>query len=341
MKKPENYTTDIHQRPLRDIRISVTDRCNFRCSYCMPAEIFGSDYAFLEKSKLLTFEEITKLVRIFRKLGVEKVRITGGEPLIRKELHTLIYMIHQIPGIQDIALTTNGSLLKQHAAKLKKNHLDRVTVSLDSLDDDRFAQMNGVGYKVQPVLDGIEAAHQAGFPVKINMVVKKGYNDQDILPMADYFKKKGHILRFIEFMDVGNTNGWKLDQVYPNKQIRDLIHQTMPLQSIDANYFGEVASRYRYEESDSEVGFISSVTNPFCSSCTRARLSAEGMLYTCLFASKGYDLRTPLREGASDEELEQLISHLWSRRDDHYSEERLSETPGLKKKKIEMSHIGG
>lgn len=341
MTHQQNTLSDKYQRPLRDIRISVTDRCNFRCSYCMPAEIFGADFPFLDKSKLLSFEEITRLVRVFQELGVEKVRITGGEPLLRKELHVLIHKIGQISGIQDIALTTNGSLLKKHAINLKKNHLNRVTVSLDSLDDERFAQMNGVGHKVQPVLDGIEAAHKAGFPVKINMVVKKGFNEQDILPMAAYFKKKGHILRFIEYMDVGNSNGWKLDQVYSNKQIRDLIHQTMPLEPIDPNYFGEVANRYRYQGTDTEIGFISSVTNPFCSSCTRARLSAEGMLYTCLFASQGHDLRTPLRDGINDEELKHLISELWRLRDDHYSEERLKNTKELKKKKIEMSHIGG
>jgi cyclic pyranopterin phosphate synthase len=334
-------TEDHHQRPLRDLRISVTDRCNFRCSYCMPAEIFGIDYPFLEKSKLLTFEECTRLVRIFQKLGVEKIRITGGEPLLRKDLPVLIEMIHNIEGIQDIALTTNGSLLKKQANALKSNHLQRVTVSLDSLDNERFGQMNGVGYEVQPVLEGIEAAKQAGLSVKINMVVKKGFNDQDILPMARYFKEKGHILRFIEFMDVGTTNGWKLDQVVPSQHIKDLIHAEMPLEPVDPNYYGEVASRYRYSDTDTEIGFISSVTQAFCSSCTRARLSSEGKLYTCLFASEGHDLRTPLREGASDDEIEQMARKLWSSRKDRYSEDRLNQTLQLKNKKIEMSHIGG
>lgn len=332
---------DQYNRPLRDLRISVTDRCNFRCSYCMPAEIFNKDYPFLKRDKLLTFEEITRLVRIFAKLGVEKIRLTGGEPLLRKQLPHLITMINEIPGIQDIALTTNGSLLKDMAKSLKAAHLKRITVSLDSLDDARFSLMNGVGYKVQPVLDGIEAAANEGLPVKINMVVKKGINEHDILPMSEYFRKKGHNLRFIEYMDVGNSNGWKLDQVVPSKQIMELIDSQTPLEAMDPNYYGEVAQRYRYLGSDTEVGFISSVTQAFCSTCTRARLSAEGQLYTCLFASEGHDLRTLLRSETEDLAVNKMISDIWKVREDRYSENRLYNTPDLKKDKVEMSHIGG
>ncbi len=338
---PELSPTDQYNRPLRDLRISVTDRCNFRCSYCMPAEIFNKDYPFLKRDKLLSFEEITRLVRIFAKLGVEKIRITGGEPLLRKQLPLLITMINEVPGIRDIALTTNGSMLKAMAKSLKAAQLKRITVSLDSLDDSRFSLMNGVGFKVQPVLDGIEAAAGEGLPVKINMVVKKGINEQDILPMSDYFRNKGHNLRFIEYMDVGNSNGWKLDQVVPSKQIMQLIHAESPLEAIDANYYGEVAQRYRYKGTNTEIGFISSVTQAFCSSCTRARLSAEGQLYTCLFASQGHDLRTFLRTGSEDLDIEKTITHIWHNREDRYSENRLFHTPGLKKDKVEMSHIGG
>ncbi|HEY0827235.1 MAG TPA: GTP 3',8-cyclase MoaA [Bacilli bacterium] len=338
---PDLSPTDSYNRPLRDLRISVTDRCNFRCSYCMPAEIFNKDYPFLERDKLLSFEEITRLVRLFAKLGVEKIRITGGEPLLRKQLPLLISMIHEVPGIRDIALTTNGSLLKDMAKSLKAAHLRRISVSLDSLDDTRFSLMNGVGFKVQPVLDGIEAAAAEGLPVKINMVVKKGINEQDILPMSEYFRMKGHNLRFIEYMDVGNSNGWKLDQVVPSKQIMELIHAEFPLEAMDSNYYGEVAERYRYKGTPAEIGFISSVTQAFCSSCTRARLSAEGQLYTCLFASQGHDLRTLLRDESEDLALEKKISHIWQVREDRYSEDRLHHTPGLKKDKVEMSHIGG
>lgn len=328
-------------RPLRDLRISVTDRCNFRCTYCMPAEIFGADYAFLEKNKLLSFEELTRLTDIFTNLGVEKIRLTGGEPLMRGELHKLITMINEIDGVQDIALTTNGSLLAKKASALKLAGLNRVTVSLDSLDDSRFALMNGVGYKVKSVLDAIETAAEAGLPIKINMVVKKGSNESDILPMARYFKEKGHTLRFIEFMDVGNTNGWKLDQVLPSRAIMEMIHAEMSLEPIESNYYGEVASRYRYVGTDVEIGLISSVTQAFCATCTRARLSAEGRFYTCLFASDGVDLRTPIREGADDAALEQLIRDTWLKREDRYSEIRLSHTPSAGIKKAEMSYLGG
>lgn len=332
---------DSMNRPLRDLRISVTDRCNFRCTYCMPAEIFGAGYMFMEKEKLLTFEEIVRLAEIFTKLGVEKIRLTGGEPLLREELPKLIAMIDGVKGVRDIALTTNGSMLGRLATELKRAGLRRVTVSLDSLDDAHFAMMNGISYTVRPILESIEAAAQAGLPVKINMVVKRGVNEDDILPMARYFKEKGHTLRFIEYMDVGNTNGWKLDQVVPSRTIVEKIHAEMPLEPVAANYYGEVASRYRYVGSDAEIGLISSVTQAFCATCTRARLSAEGRLYTCLFASQGVDLRTPLREGASDEDLEKLIRSIWLKREDRYSEKRLSQTPGILTKKAEMSYLGG
>ncbi|MGF9910875.1 GTP 3',8-cyclase MoaA [Brevibacillus porteri] len=333
---------DLRNRPLRDLRISVTDKCNFRCRYCMPAEIFGPDFEFLPQSKLLTFEEITRLTQIFTSLGVGKIRITGGEPLMRRNLPELIRMIREVEGVQDIAMTTNGSLLSRHAQALKEAGLDRVTVSLDSLDNERFGMLNGRGYQVDAVLEGIRVAADVGLTIKINMVVQRGVNDQDILPMARYFREQGHTLRFIEFMDVGNSNGWRLDQVVPSREIVRLIHEEMPLVATEANYYGEVASRYRYEGSDQEIGLISSVTQAFCSTCTRARLSAEGKLYNCLFASSGDDLREPVRDGRTDEELRELIRAIWERRDVRYSEERLSETPGLtKREKVEMSHIGG
>ncbi|UFJ42576.1 GTP 3',8-cyclase MoaA [Brevibacillus humidisoli] len=338
----EKQTTDSLRRPLRDLRISVTDKCNFRCQYCMPAELFGSDYQFLPQDKLLRFEELTRLSGIFTSLGVEKIRITGGEPLLRRDLPRLISMLHEVEGVRDIAMTTNGSLLAKHAQALKQAGLGRVTVSLDSLDNARFKQINARGYQVETVLEGIEAAAAAGLPVKINMVVQKGVNEQDILPMARYFRNKGHILRFIEYMDVGNSNGWRLDQVIPSRQIVQMIDAEMPLEPVDPNYYGEVATRYRYRGTGAEIGLISSVTQAFCATCTRARLSAEGKLYTCLFASTGVDLREPLREGATDRELRELITGIWRERADRYSEERLQNTDGLtKRKKVEMSHIGG
>jgi len=335
-------TKDSLGRPLRDLRISVTDKCNFRCRYCMPAEIFGPDYPFLPQQSLLTFEEITRLVKLFARQGVEKIRITGGEPLLRKNLPALIEMISQVEGVQDIAMTTNGSLLAEQAHALKAAGLHRVTVSLDSLDDERFGQINGRGYAVATVLRGIEAAADAGMKVKINMVVQKGVNDQDILPMARYFREQGHILRFIEFMDVGNSNGWNMAQVVPSREIVRMIHEEMPLEPVEPNYFGEVASRYRYKGSLQEIGLISSVTQAFCSTCTRARLSAEGKLYTCLFASNGEDLRGPLRDGWTDEQLTAKITEIWAGRADRYSEERWKHTEELhRRKKVEMSHIGG
>jgi len=307
----------------------------------MPEEIFHKDFQFLPKEKLLSFEEIERLTRIFVNMGVEKIRLTGGEPLLRKDVTVLIQKISQIEGVKDIALTTNGSLLEKFALPLKEAGLDRVSVSLDSLDDDRFGYMNGRGVKVSTVLKGIEAAQKAGLGVKVNMVVQKGATDQDILPMAGYFKEAGITLRFIEFMDVGNANGWELRQVVPSLDILEMINQEMPVEPVEADYFGEVAKRYRYQGTETEIGFISSVTQAFCSSCTRARLSAEGFIYMCLFATEGIDLRSRLRDGTNDEELAYYIQQLWSHRKERYSEERLSATEGLPRKKVEMSHIGG
>lgn len=335
-----NRSDDQWNRPLRDLRISVIDRCNFRCRYCMPEEIFGHDYPFLPKEKILTFEEITRLSRIFVSLGVTKLRITGGEPLLRKNLSLLIHSLTQLDGVEDIAMTTNGVFLPKYAVALREAGLKRVTVSLDSLDDDRFRQMNGGRSSVKAVLDGIEAAAQAGMQVKINMVVQKGFNDQDIVSMADYFQKKKHILRFVEFMDVGNTNGWKLDQVVSKQQIIEAIHEHMPLEPVPPQYKGEVATRYRYQDRDGEIGIISSVTDAFCSTCTRARISAEGSLYTCLFASQGYKLRAMLRSEQSDDEIRAYIERVWRERTDRYSEDRLNHTQQATSK-IEMSHIGG
>ncbi len=328
-------------RPLRDLRISVTDRCNFRCRYCMPEEIFGPDYSFLSNDKILSFNEIERLTRLFVSLGVKKLRITGGEPLLRKNLPELIERLNNIEGVEDIGLTTNGSLLKKFAGDLYKAGLSRVTVSLDSLEEERFAYMNGNRGKVKTVLEGIQAASEAGMEIKINMVVQKGKNEQDILPMALYFKSKKHILRFIEYMDVGNFNGWRLDEVISKQEILETIHKVMPLEPIEANYHGEVATRYRYVNSDQEIGIISSVTDSFCSSCTRARISAEGKLYTCLFASQGHDLRELLRSGQTDKAIIDQIYAIWNIRSDRYSDERLSYTNKKSSPKIEMSHIGG
>lgn len=337
-----NNVKDQLQRPLRDLRISVTDRCNFRCSYCMPAEVFGPDYAFLPNDKILSFEEIERLVKIFVSLGVEKIRITGGEPLLRKDLPTLIRMIHAVDGVKDIAMTTNGALLKKFAQPLKDAGLARVSVSLDSLDEDRFFEMNGRRGKVKTVLEGIEKAAEVGLQVKINMVVKKGVNDQDIVQMAEFFKEKQHILRYIEYMDVGNSNGWRLDDVVSKKDIVDKVNEFSPLQPVDPNYKGEVASRFEYKDQKTEIGVISSVTDSFCSTCSRARISAEGKLYTCLFATKGTDLRELLRGELNDEAITESISSVWENRKDRYSDERNEQTIQERRKtKIEMSHIGG
>lgn len=337
----KSVTLDKLQRPLKDLRISVTDRCNFRCRYCMPEEIFGPDYSFLSNDKILSFDEIERITRIFVSLGVRKLRITGGEPLLRRGLPQLIERLNKIDGVEDIGLTTNGSLLKKFAPDLYKAGLSRVTVSLDSLEEERFFYLNGNRSKVQRVLEGIQAAAEVGMKIKINMVVQKGKNEQDILQMAQYFKKNKHILRFIEYMDVGNYNGWDLKEVVSKQEIVDTIHQVMPLERIEANYAGEVATRYRYIGSDEEMGIISSVTDSFCSSCTRARISAEGKLYTCLFASKGNDLRELLRSEYTDEEITDVVRDIWNKREDRYSDERLSHTSKKRAPKIEMSHIGG
>ncbi|MGM0923550.1 MAG: GTP 3',8-cyclase MoaA [Bacillota bacterium] len=335
----KNSALDSWDRPLRDLRISVTDRCNFRCRYCMPEEIFGPDYSFLSSEKILSFEEIERLAVIFSSLGVKKLRLTGGEPLLRKELPVLIKMLKKVDGIEDIGLTTNGSLLKGFAAELYEAGLRRVTISLDSLNEERFAEMNGRRSKVENILAGIEAAALAGLQVKINMVVQKGVNDEDILPMADYFKAQGHTLRFIEYMDVGNSNGWQLDHVVAKSEILSVIGERHPLNKIPPNYPGEVAERYEYQDQSAEIGIISSVTDSFCSTCSRARISAEGKLYTCLFASKGTDLRQLLRSGKSNMELKSIIREIWNHRSDRYSDERTSET--RQRNKVEMSHIGG
>lgn len=337
----KSVTLDKLQRPLKDLRISVTDRCNFRCRYCMPEEIFGPDYSFLSNDKILSFDEIERITRIFVSLGVRKLRITGGEPLLRRGLPKLIERLNKIDGVEDIGLTTNGSLLKKFAPDLYKAGLSRVTVSLDSLEEERFFYLNGNRSKVQRVLEGIQAATEVGMKIKINMVVQKGKNEQDILQMAQYFKENKHILRFIEYMDVGNYNGWDLKEVVSKQEIVDTIHQVMPLERIEANYSGEVATRYRYIGSDEEIGIISSVTDSFCSSCTRARISAEGKLYTCLFASKGNDLRELLRSEHTDEDITDVVRDIWNNRENRYSDERLNHTNKKTIPKIEMSHIGG
>lgn len=331
--------TDIFGRPLRDLRISVTDRCNFRCTYCMPKEVFGPGYTFLPREKLLTFEEIERLVRVFNGLGIRKIRLTGGEPLLRRDVEQLVAMLHRVPDLE-LTMTTNGSLLAKKAQALKAAGLDRITVSLDALDDATFMAMNDVNFPVQRVLEGIAAADDAGLtPIKVNMVVKKGVNEHSIVPMARYFHGSGHILRFIEFMDVGATNDWRMDDVIPASEIIQRIDAEMPLEPIEPNYRGEVAKRWRYKDGGGEIGLIASVTQPFCGDCTRARLSAEGKLYTCLFASQGFDLRQLLRDGASNDEITEALTEVWQARQDRYSELRTSETAD--RRKIEMSYIGG
>lgn len=331
---------DTFSRPMRDLRISVTDRCNFRCRYCMPKEIFNRDYEFLARDLLLTFEEIQRIVAVFADLGVNKIRITGGEPLLRRNLEDLVGAIKGVGGIDDVTLTTNASLLERKAKLLVAAGLDRVTVSLDSLDNDVFMAMNDVAFSVDDVLAGIDAAAAAGLsPIKINMVVQKGVNDHTVVDMARYFKGSGHIVRYIEYMDVGTTNQWCMDDVVPGKQIVAMISEAFPLQPADPNYTGEVAARWQYADGTGEIGVITSVTQPFCATCTRARISAEGSLYTCLFASGGTDLRSMLRAGASDEELSDVIRSVWTARDDRYSQLRSSRTAGLRK--VEMSYIGG
>jgi cyclic pyranopterin phosphate synthase len=341
---PAGLTPDRLGRPLRDLRISVTDRCNFRCTYCMPKEVFGKDYRFVPHDQLLSFEEIARLAKIFAEHGIEKIRLTGGEPLLRRNVERLIEMLAAITlpngeGIE-LTLTTNASLLAKKARALKDAGLRRVTVSLDALDDPTFMAMNDADFPVAKVLAGIDAADAAGLaPVKINMVVKRGVNEHSILPMARRFKGSGHVLRFIEFMDVGATNGWRMDDVIPSREIIRMIGAHMPLDPIDPNYPGEVAERWRYRDGSGEIGVISSVTQAFCRSCTRARISTEGMLYTCLFATSGYDFRALLRGGKSDAEIRAAIAAVWGARDDRYSEFRTAET--TKQRKIEMSYIGG
>ncbi len=331
---------DAFQRPLRDLRISVTDRCNFRCTYCMPREVFGPDYQFLQRSELLTYEEIVRLSRIFIEHGIEKIRITGGEPLVRRDLDHLIGQLAPLDGLKDLTLTTNGSLLRAQAGKLATAGLTRVTVSLDSLDDDTFKAMNDANVPVKTVLDGIDAAAAAGLkPIKVNAVVKRGVNDHTIVDLARHFRGTGHILRFIEFMDVGNSNGWRLDNVVTAREMVERIDAVFPMEPVDANYRGEVAKRWRYRDGGGELGFITSISEPFCGDCTRARLSPEGQLFTCLFGSQGHDFRTPLREGASDAEIGELLGRVWRVRDDRYSEIRSENTAGIRK--VEMSHIGG
>src|SRR5436309_4273436 len=335
---------DTLARPLRDLRISVTDRCQFRCTYCMPREVFGRDFVFLPRGQLLTFEELTRLAAIFAGLGVRKLRLTGGEPLLRRDLDKLVAMLAAIDGVQDIALTTNGALLAGKAAALAAAGLRRVTVSLDSLDDAVFMALNDAGFPVARVLEAIAAAARAGLaPVKVNMVVRRGVNEQSVLPMAAHFRHSGHVLRFIEYMDVGTTNGWRLDEVVPAAEIISLVGGQWPLEPLAPGCPGEVAARYRYRDGAGEIGVIASVTQPFCRGCTRARLSADGQLYTCLFAAAGHDLRGPLRAGASDQALREILTAIWSQRADRYSEQRTRQTrrtPHVKPT-VEMSHIGG
>ena len=342
------HLTDSLARPLHDLRISVTDRCNFRCVYCMPKEVFDKDYVFLPQTALLSFEEITRLAKIAVDHGVEKIRLTGGEPLLRKHLEKLIEMLAGLSTHSgralDLTLTTNGSLLAKKARGLKDAGLNRVTVSLDSLNESTFQTMNDVDFPVADVLRGIDAAHEAGLgPIKINMVVKRGVNEQEILPMARHFKDSPFILRFIEYMDVGASNGWKMDEVVSSADIVRRIDAELPLQAVAASYAGETAGRWRYADGGNEIGVISSVTQAFCGDCSRARLSTEGKLYTCLFATGGHDLRALLRDGRSDAEISTVLAHIWRARTDRYSALRTADTTNLQRgnSKVEMSYIGG
>ncbi|EJS55136.1 GTP 3',8-cyclase MoaA [Bacillus nitratireducens] len=331
---------DSLERPLQDLRISVIDRCNFRCTYCMPAEVFGPDYAFLQEEFLLTFDEIERLARLFISMGVNKIRLTGGEPLLRKDLPKLIARLAKLEGLKDIGLTTNGIHLAKQAKVLKDAGLKRVNISLDAIEDHVFQKINGRNVSTKPVLKGIEAAKAAGLEVKVNMVVKKGMNDSQILHMARYFKEQEIQLRFIEFMDVGSTNGWDFEQVITKEQLIEKINRVYPIEPVQPHYFGEVAKLYRYVGSDAEVGFITSVSESFCSSCTRARISADGKFFTCLFGTKGTDLRTLLRENISDASLLKILQYTWECRTDRYSDERTAESTN-KRPKVEMSYIGG
>ena len=336
-----NSVNDQLGRGLRDLRISVTDRCNFRCCYCMPRDVFGTDFPFMDSSELLSFEEIVRVTKVFAGLGVEKLRLTGGEPLLRHGIEVLVEQLAGVDGIADVAMTTNGSMLAKKARSLRDAGLSRVTVSLDSLDAQTFRTMSDVKIPVARVVEGIAAAAAAGLaPVKINAVVKRGVNEgQGILNLAAFGREHGYVVRFIEFMDVGATNGWQLDEVVPAAEIVDTINAAWPIEPLDPDYVGEVAARYRYLDGSGEVGLITSITQPFCGTCTRARLSAKGELYTCLFASVGNDLRGPLRDGATDDELVQRITGIWQSRTDRYSAQRTTATRGLAK--VEMSYIGG
>jgi cyclic pyranopterin phosphate synthase len=331
-------TVDTLGRPVRDLRISVTDRCNFRCVYCMPKEVFGRGYRFMDRKELLSFEEIERLAQAFVAHGVEKIRITGGEPLLRRDLEVLVGRLGEL-GNLDVALTTNGALLPQKAEALAAAGLKRVTVSLDSLDDPTFRAMNDVGFSVGRVLEGIAAAAAAGLKVKVNAVVKRGANDKQLVALARHFRDSGHILRFIEYMDVGATNGWRLDDVVSAAEIVALIDAELPIEPAEENYRGEVARRWRYRDGSGEIGVIASVTQPFCGDCTRSRISAEGRLFTCLFATEGYDLRALVRSGSSDQELAEMVGRLWHKRADRYSEIRSSLTESVAR--VEMSYIGG
>lgn len=326
-------------RPIHDLRISVTDRCNFRCTYCMPKEIFGDDYPFLPREALLTYEEMVRLAKLFATLGVKKIRITGGEPLLRQDLPILVKQLTEIDGITDIGLTTNGVLLGRYGEDLYKAGLKRLNISLDAIDPDVFGKMNGRGTKPDIILKNIELAKQIGFYIKVNMVVQRGVNDQEILPMAEHFKQLGVTLRFIEFMDVGNDNAWSYEKVVTKKEIFDILNSKYDLVPVDQDYYGEVAKRYRYRDNGVEVGFITSVSESFCSTCTRARLSSDGKLYTCLFASDGFDLKSLLRNNYSDREILEQMKQVWRNRTDRYSDERTMMTQ--KRKKINMNYIGG
>jgi cyclic pyranopterin phosphate synthase len=338
---------------MRDLRISVTDRCNFRCTYCMPREVYGRDYAFLPRAELLTFEEISRLATLFAGLGVHKLRLTGGEPLLRRDLDRLVAMLVGVLGVDDVTLTTNGSVLARHAQRLAEAGLQRITVSLDSLDDTTFMRLNDAAFPVRSVLEGIAAAVTAGLaPIKVNMVVRRGVNETSVLPMARWARDEGHILRFIEYMDVGHTNGWRMDDVVPAAEILASIDAEMPIEAVPPRYRGEVATRWRYRDASGEVGLIASVTQPFCGDCTRARLTADGQLYTCLFGNTGHDLRALLRGGADDNEIQGRLAAIWRDRDDRYSELRTAATGSTSAKplpaltmfdpsRVEMSRIGG
>lgn len=332
---------DALQRPIHDLRISVTDRCNFRCVYCMPKHVFGPNYPFLKRSQLLTYEEIEQVARVFVRLGVRKLRLTGGEPLVRNDIESLIEKLASIDGVQDVSLTTNGSLLtRRKAMKLYSAGLRRITVSLDSIDGETFKSMNGVDFAPESVLEAIDTAADVGLtPLKINMVVKRGVNDNAVLSAARRFRGTGHILRFIEYMDVGNSNAWRENEVISAAEIRDIIGREFPIEPVTPEYHGEVAQRWRYTDGEGELGIIASVSQPFCGSCTRARLSADGSLYTCLFATKGHDLRSLLRQGISEEGLFERVKSIWSARSDRYSELRATQVVEIPK--IEMSYIGG